>query len=83
MNRSAARQCQGKVRHASYAGAAIAARESGLTHGDLTLVAYPCKHCGGFHVGHPKRSAQKRLRFNRLLQLIARANAPGAKEKSS
>lgn len=74
MNTSEARQCHGKARHRSRSGADKAIAVHGRIHGDLTLEAYRCGHCGFWHVGHPPKRQQKRLRFSRLLALIARAN---------
>lgn len=76
MNRSKSRACAGKVRHSRRRHAEIAARISGAHHADLTLVAYQCPHCGGWHVGHPRKGDQRRLHFERLLALIDRANRP-------
>jgi hypothetical protein len=74
MNHSRQRMCKGKIRHASLAKAITAMRKTGETFGDLTLYAYPCKHCKGFHVGHPPKARQKELHYRRLLTLIDRAN---------
>jgi hypothetical protein len=78
MNRSRARQCRGKVRHATARGARIALRETSLTNGDLTLMHYRCPHCDGYHVGHAPKPRQKQLRYDRLLDLIDRANPKDA-----
>lgn len=74
MNRSKARSCEGKVRHRSVHAARAALRESIRAYEDTTLIYYgPCAHCGGFHVGHPPKSEQKRLKFERLIKAIERA----------
>lgn len=70
MNTSRARSCQNKRRHPTYAGAAVALRLTSNIHGDPTLRVYRCTHCGGFHIGHPGKAAQRRLRFTRMVRLI-------------
>lgn len=75
MNPTRARSCQGKVRHRSRGGAERAIASLGRKDGDLALQAYPCGHCGGWHVGHPSKAADRqKLRYTRLLALIERAN---------
>lgn len=73
MNTSQQRMCGKKRRHASFPNAIRALAETGKQHGDLSLVAYRCDHCGFFHVGHPPRAEQKRLKYTRLLDLIDKA----------
>jgi hypothetical protein len=47
------RSCDGKVRHATEAAARTAAEQ--VTH----LVAYRCRYCSGWHLGHQsKRSVR-------------------------
>lgn len=72
--RNAGRSCRGKVRHATFDAALTAVRRSGETFGDAGLIAYQCTHCDGFHVGHAPPAERRRLRFQRLLKLIDRAN---------
>lgn len=74
MNRQAARSCQGKVRHATERGARIAMAITGRIHADMGLVFYRCPNCHGWHVGHATKGEQRRLRFNRLVKLIEKAN---------
>lgn len=51
-----AKSCEGKVRHATMAGACIAARKT-----DEKVRPYKCRHCPGWHVGH-EPGKQKRRR---------------------
>jgi hypothetical protein len=51
-----AKSCDGKVRHATMAGAWIAARKT-----DGGVRPYKCKWCSAFHVGH-EPGKQKRRR---------------------
>lgn len=49
------RQCEGKVRHKTKADAWAAIRTMHRKHGYCgNLQPYPCKFCGGWHVGHRK-----------------------------
>lgn len=73
MNRTAHRSCHGKVRHRSERDARKALAGTIRETGDCALVYYACPHCRGWHVGHPPKAEQKRLRFTRLLSLIDRA----------
>lgn len=68
------KSCRGKTRHDCLDYAIKALRGHGQTTGDLGLVAYRCRHCGYWHLGHPKRSEQRRLATQRLLRLIEKAN---------
>jgi hypothetical protein len=45
------RSCGGKERH-STAARAHAHRRRLIRRGAVRLKVYPCRHCGGFHVGH-------------------------------
>ncbi|MBB5351066.1 hypothetical protein HNR46_001300 [Haloferula luteola] len=57
--------CSGKVRHRSKAGAIQHLKK--LNHAQMS--AYPCRHCGGWHIGkHPKKIQL------RLDQLIGKAH---------
>lgn len=66
--------CKGKARHRDFRTAKVALARSIEQYGDQTLVCYPCWACDGWHVGHPPRNVQKRLKYDRLLKLIDRAN---------
>lgn len=45
--------CDGKVRHATREGAAIAVRRTGEGQRE-GLGFYQCRHCRGWHIGHAK-----------------------------
>jgi hypothetical protein len=45
------KMCAGKRRHDTQA-AARAHRDRLLAAGATRVTAYPCRHCGGWHVGH-------------------------------
>jgi hypothetical protein len=75
MNTSRASTCTGKARHKTAAHARIALAKTGEREGDLGLVFYRCRFCPFFHIGHAPKREQKQLRYQRLLKLIAKANA--------
>jgi hypothetical protein len=71
-------RCQktGKVRHATKHAADIATRIAIETNADVTFNAYPCQgrgNCGGFHIGHMKRSMCRTIAAPRLIALIEMA----------
>lgn len=70
MHDDEAHACTGKVPHRTMWAAQTAVKQMGRIHGDLTLVAYGCRYCGRFHTGHPEKSKQKKIRYQRLLKLI-------------
>jgi hypothetical protein len=43
------KSCEGKAKHATEAAAVIQIQRSG----ERGLNPYKCKHCSGWHVGHP------------------------------
>jgi hypothetical protein len=52
--------CTGKVRHRDPAAARAAANAArGRGH---RVNAYPCPHCGGWHIGHPTRGQRHAAR---------------------
>jgi hypothetical protein len=52
-----ANSCSGKVRHDDR-GAAIRALKKINNHG---LSGYPCRYCGGWHIGNNRKKIQSRL----------------------
>lgn len=55
--------CGRKRRYASEEGARQAAAACNLSHGyrlGRRVEAYPCRHCGGWHVGHHRRPGRVR-----------------------
>lgn len=68
------KSCRGKRRHRTAGHARIALRLTIQATGDGGLVIYPCNACGGWHVGHPPKCEQRRLRYTRLINLIDKAN---------
>lgn len=54
LTRTKARSCVGKKRHQDQGGA-LAHRARLLARGDTRITVYPCRHCGGWHVGHHGR----------------------------
>ncbi len=56
--------CSGKIRHATLHGAQIAARKLGVA----DVIPYgPCKHCGGYHIGHSRKDWHRQQRLDQLL----------------
>lgn len=69
-------QCRRKRRHIDYLSALKHAAT--LDRGDIVVV-YPCKHCGGLHVGHQTTTFKRKSKWQRspvpvdpLLRSIAR-----------
>lgn len=56
-----ANACRDKVRHADKTGAIICLKRMK----QANLSAYPCRHCGGWHVGHSAKKIQSR--FDQIL----------------
>lgn len=47
------KQCEGKARHTTAAGAFIAIRKLHQKHGHRgQMGVYRCPHCGKYHIGH-------------------------------
>jgi hypothetical protein len=67
------KSCVGKARYNTPIGGKIAARKARERHNDVFLVSYKCQKCGGYHVGHPRRSVQLRVGVPRLIELIEKA----------
>lgn len=62
------KSCTGKIRHGSQRQARDHARELQVT-GEPWVMAYRCRYCGGWHVGHaPEKLRQK------LKKRVARAH---------
>lgn len=50
--------CTGKVRHETLEFALIAKK---MVPYGKELVAYKCKSCGGFHIGHPPKKVRRAI----------------------
>jgi hypothetical protein len=59
------KSCDGKVRHASYHDATIAARNA---KGDYRayLVPYHCAYCRQFHIGHPPEFVRRAIQAKQI-----------------
>jgi hypothetical protein len=78
MNHRRDRQCAGKARHTSHARAQIALAKTIEQTGEVGLVAYECRYCAGFHVGHAPKKDQRQMKYDHLLKTIDLANGRGA-----
>lgn len=58
-----ARQCGTKIRHKNRIGALIHLKK--LKNAQMN--AYPCPHCGGWHVGHSQKMEHIQARLDQLL----------------
>lgn len=56
--------CSGKVRHKTAVAAMIARRK--MKHDGLEVYG-PCKHCGGYHLGHSKKEWRIQKRLDQLI----------------
>lgn len=80
MNKTKARQCGGKVRHRTRQHANWARIKTQEESGEMSLVAYQCRHCKGWHLGHAPRRLQREIRTKRLWASIDRAMAKTRKD---
>lgn len=55
--------CTGKVRHASQDDANLAKYKSGFK----GVIPYRCKHCNGFHLGHPPKEIRQAIAAGKTL----------------
>jgi hypothetical protein len=60
------RECGDKKRYASSADAVAAAGRIGRAKGEK-LVAYRCRFCRQYHIGHPPVAVQQKLGYSHLL----------------
>lgn len=74
MNLSKKRSCGTKTRHETQGAAEGCRRSMERRKADLSLHVYKCRHCKGWHVGHPSKGVQRGMRFTRLIKLIDKAN---------
>lgn len=73
MNKAKTRQCGSKKRHASRKAAEYARIKTQEVTGEMTLVAYQCPHCKGWHLGHAPRRMHRDLKTKRTWAAIDRA----------
>jgi hypothetical protein len=56
-----AKSCQKKRRYATSSEAEDTARHRREESGEKDLEIYPCRFCGGWHIGHPLRPRKRFL----------------------
>lgn len=54
------KSCEGKIRFQDAQAAQRAATSHQHAFG-LWMVPYPCKFCGGYHIGHPPRKVRQAI----------------------